>query len=97
MQAPGPGHWRSILGPDVVDLVVMPGDDRTAYYDGEAVANALCVNGAVLIADGFPRTAALLARRGHDVRTLKLDEVMKLDAGLSCMSLRWTDSLTLDA
>ncbi len=63
----------------------------------EAVANALCVNGAVLIADGFPKTTALLARRGYDVRTLKLDEVMKLDAGLSCMSLRWIDRLTPDA
>jgi len=28
-------------------------------------------------------------RRGYDVRELALDEVMKLDAGLSCMSLRW--------
>jgi dimethylargininase len=57
----------------------------------EAVANALRVNDAVLIAEGFPRTAALLAARGHAVRALKLDEAMKLDAGLSCMSLRWFD------
>jgi dimethylargininase len=31
----------------------------------------------------------LLAARGHEVRTLTVGEVMKLDAGLSCMSLRW--------
>ena len=72
---------ESALFPDL-DVVVVP--------DGEdPVANALRVNGAVLIADGFPKTAALLARRGYDVRLLALDEVMKLDAGLSCMSLRW--------
>ena len=45
---------------------------RTRHRRGarreEPVANALCVNGAVLIADGFPKTRALLARRGYDVR-----------------------------
>ncbi len=55
----------------------------------EAVANALRVNDTVLIAAGFHRTADLLTNRGYKVVTLTLDEVMKLDAGLSCMSLRW--------
>ena len=72
---------EAALFPDL-DVIVVPEGE-------EAVANALRVNGAVLIADGFPKTAALLARRGYDVRLLALDEVMKLDAGLSCMSLRW--------
>jgi len=77
----------------MADAHLFPGLDTLVVPDGEeAVANALCVNGVVLIADGFPKTAALLARRGYDVRTLKLDEVMKLDAGLSCMSLRWSDT-----
>lgn len=69
---------------DGLDVVVVPEGE-------EAVANALGVNGRVLIAAGFPRTAEILAARGHDVVALALDEVMKLDAGLSCMSLRWTD------
>ena len=72
---------EAALFPDL-DVVVVPEGE-------EPVANALRVNGAVLIADGFPKTAALLARRGYDVRLLALDQVMKLDAGLSCMSLRW--------
>lgn len=55
----------------------------------EPVANALALNGHVLIADGFPKTRALLETRGHSVSALPLDNVMKLDAGLSCMSLRW--------
>lgn len=58
----------------------------------EPVANALSVNGTVLIADGFPRTAERLAGLGYAVERLKLDEVMKLDAGLSCMSLRWLEA-----
>jgi len=55
----------------------------------EAAANALCVNGTVLLADGFPKTRAKLEGLGLTVKTLALDETMKLDAGLSCMSLRW--------
>ena len=55
----------------------------------EPVANALAVNGTVLIADGFLKTEALLRESGFIVRTLPLDQTMKLDAGLSCMSLRW--------
>jgi dimethylargininase len=74
----------------MADAHLFPGLETIVVPEGdEAVANALCINGVVLIAEGFPRTEALLAARGYDVRALKLDEVMKLDAGLSCMSLRW--------
>lgn len=55
----------------------------------EAAANALAINGTVLLAAGFPKTESLLREQGLDVRALQLNEVMKLDAGLSCMSLRW--------
>lgn len=55
----------------------------------EAAANALCVNGTVLLAHGFAKTRDKLEGLGLTVKTLALDETMKLDAGLSCMSLRW--------
>ena len=74
----------------VADAGLFSGLDSIVVPEGEeAVANALCINGVVLIASGFPRTATLLESRGYDVRTLAVDEVMKMDAGLSCMSLRW--------
>ncbi|MFD0915622.1 dimethylarginine dimethylaminohydrolase family protein [Pseudahrensia aquimaris] len=58
--------------------------------DGEEpAANALCVNGTVLLAQGFQNTAKMLRDEGFAVRELPLNETMKLDAGLSCMSLRW--------
>lgn len=58
--------------------------------DGEeAAANALRVNDTVLIGDRFPRTIGLLAREGFSVKPLPVTEIGKLDAGLSCMSLRW--------
>jgi dimethylargininase len=52
-------------------------------------ANCVAVNGAVLVAAGFPKTAALLTTLGHDVLTLEMSEYRKMDGGLSCLSLRW--------
>jgi dimethylargininase len=55
----------------------------------EAAANALRVNGTVLLGDRFPRTADLVRSHGFAVQTLAVSEIARLDAGLSCMSLRW--------
>lgn len=55
----------------------------------EGAANALRIGGVVLLSDGYPRTAELLARSGYRVTTLDTREIAKIDAGLSCMSLRW--------
>src|SRR5262249_50884991 len=55
----------------------------------EAAANALRVNDHVLIGLDFPRTAAMLAGEGYQVVSLPTREIGKIDAGLSCMSLRW--------
>ncbi len=75
---------------EIVAAGLFAGLDLIEVPEGEEpVANALRVNDTVLIAAGFPRTAELLKSRGYKVVTLALDEVMKLDAGLSCMTLRW--------
>jgi dimethylargininase len=55
----------------------------------EAAANALRVNEVVLTGSGFPRTIELLDRLGYRVVRLPTSEIGKIDAGLSCMSLRW--------
>lgn len=55
----------------------------------ERAANALRVGGSVLLSEGYPRTADMLAREGYQVAALSTREIAKLDAGLSCMSLRW--------
>ena len=55
----------------------------------EAAANLIRVNGRVLMAAAFPKTAALIAERGLNVVRLEAAEIAKIDAGLSCMSLRW--------
>jgi dimethylargininase len=52
-------------------------------------ANCLCVNGTILVGGAFPRTAELLQGVGYSIRKLPISAIAKLDAGLSCMSLRW--------
>lgn len=55
----------------------------------EAAANALRVNDTVFVGSDFPRTIELLDGLGYKVVALKTSEIGKIDAGLSCMSLRW--------
>jgi dimethylargininase len=54
-----------------------------------AAANALRVNDRVFIRADAPRTRDLLVKHGLNVVPLPVHEIAKIDAGLSCMSLRW--------
>jgi dimethylargininase len=62
----------------------------------EAAANALRVNDVVLVGAQFPRTIELLDQAGYTVVPLATEQIGRIDAGLSCMSLRWFDE-TLEA
>ncbi len=54
----------------------------------EGAANSLRINDKLLIPDGFNEADAMLSKN-FDIIKIKVDEIFKLDAGLSCMSLRW--------
>ena len=59
--------------------------------DGEeGAANALRVNDIVFVGAHYPKTTEKLVKHGFSVHPLAVGEVAKLDAGLSCMSLRWS-------
>jgi dimethylargininase len=58
----------------------------------EAAANALRVNDVVFVGDAFPRTIAMLEVEGCRVVPLDVSQIGLIDAGLSCMSLRWRDA-----
>ncbi len=58
-----------------------------------AAANALRINDTLLLGAGFRRTEAMLCGHGLSVKTLNVGEIAKIDAGLSCMSLRWSTQL----
>jgi dimethylargininase len=55
-------------------------------------ANVLRVRDKLLIGQGYPGIAGLLQGRGAEVVTLPNREIARIDAGLTCMSLRWRDA-----
>jgi dimethylargininase len=74
----------------VADHEALRGWEVVMVPEGEEyAANCIRVNGTVLVASGFPQTAALVRNLGHDVTTLDLSEYRKMDGGLSCLSVRW--------
>lgn len=50
-------------------------------------ANSLSIGSSVVLPSGCPQTASLLRERSFDVRCLDISELMKAEAGLTCMSL----------
>lgn len=69
---------------------LFPGREVLVTPEGEEqAANLIRVNDRILMGAGFPRTAALLGDRGLEVVEIPAGEIAKIDAGLSCMSLRW--------
>ncbi len=72
---------RSGVFKDFKQIIVPAGE--------EPAANALRVNGVVMAGADFPRTIERLEAHGYKVVPLQTAEIGKIDAGLSCMSLRW--------
>ncbi len=87
----------SLLGEDTIlatramaESGVFAGFNILMTPDGEeGAANALRVNDTVFVGAAYPRTIDLIRKEGFAVVALAVQEVAKLDAGLSCMSLRW--------
>lgn len=59
--------------------------DRDESY----AANCVWINGKVLIAKGFPKTKRLIESHGYTTIAVDVSQFRKLDAGLSCLSLRF--------
>ena len=70
-------------------LVDPPAGLRTlAVPDDEPSAgNVLRVGDALCLAASFPRTAERLRAHGRDVRSIDISELMKAEAGMTCLSL----------
>jgi dimethylargininase len=77
--------WREVAGHrELRGWEVLPVPEGEEY-----AANCIRVNDVVLVAQGFPKTAALLRGLGHEVVELEMSEYRKMDGGLSCLSVRW--------
>lgn len=93
-------HFKSdcaLLDPETVLVTarlaasgVFAGFREIVVPDGEeAAANALRINDVVLVGRAYTRTQTALEAVGYRVVALDTTEIGKIDAGLSCMSLRW--------
>lgn len=65
-----------------MQTIVVPDEEAPA-------ANVLRINSMLLANAQFPRTLDLLDRHGARLLPLDTQEINRIDAGLSCMSLRW--------
>ena len=54
----------------------------------EGAANSLRINNKLLLPDGYTRAEEILCKK-YNIIKVKVNEIAKVDAGLSCMSLRW--------
>jgi dimethylargininase len=78
---------RELASSGILDgfrTLIVPKEERAA-------TNALRVNDVVLVRADCPRTQELLVKHGLKIVPLPVAEIAKIDAGLSCMSLRWFD------
>jgi dimethylargininase len=57
-------------------------------FGEEGAANALRLNDKLLLPDGFTKAEEMLSKK-YNIIKVKVDEIAKVDAGLSCMSLRY--------
>lgn len=97
---PGVLHFKSDCSLlDDETILATPALAASGVFDGfrvvmtpageEGAANAIRVNDHVFLSAHYPRTADALAALGFSLVTLHTREIAKIDAGLSCMSLRW--------
>ncbi len=76
--------------PQMVDLPAFAGLTVVPVPDGEAkAANKLRINDVALIGANFPQSRAIIEGFGIKTIALPVEQIGRIDAGLSCMSLRW--------
>jgi dimethylargininase len=84
------GGRRLLAWPSLAGHQALRGWEVVEAPKGEEyAANCIGVNGALIVASGFPRTAALLRGLGHEVVAVDMSEYRKMDGGVSCLSVRW--------
>jgi dimethylargininase len=84
------GNGAVVVIDDVAARIALDGYRvfRTAAAE-EYAANCVRVNGAVLIAAGYPVLQRTLVAGGFETIAVEMSEFRKMDGGLSCLSLRW--------
>ncbi len=84
------GERRLLAAAELAGHEAFRGWEVVRVPEGEEyAANCIGVNGALLIARGFPAASAVLGGLGYRLVLLDMSEYRKMDGGLSCLSVRW--------
>lgn len=84
------GNHCVLISKALIDCPEFSGYTQMIVEEEEAyAANALMINGTVLMAKGFPKTQNALLNQGFKVVSIDVSEFRKIDGGLSCLSLRF--------
>lgn len=76
--------------PQMADIPAFAALTVVPVPDGETkAANKLRINDVALIGANFPKSRAIIEGLGIKTVTLPVEQIGRIDAGLSCMSLRW--------
>lgn len=79
---------KVIISKAFADRPAFVGLEKLIAPEGEEyAANALSVNGTVVMPVGFPKTKELLERSGFDVVALEMTEFPKCDGAMTCLSI----------
>ena len=78
--------------PSMADSPAFSGLRFVAVPDGEEnAANMLRIGGCILMGEDFHRSREIIERFGIPTIGMKVEQISRIDAGLSCMSLRWRE------
>ncbi len=84
------GSGLMIAQEKLMDLEFLGRFDVIPVERGESyAANCLPVNGTVILPAGFPHAAQYIVSAGLEIIELEMSEFMKMDGGLTCLSLRF--------
>jgi dimethylargininase len=83
------GNRTILANPEWVDVAQLEGC-RVVEIVEPFAANVLTIGDTVIMPDCFPETRAIVEGLGWKVRTLDVSELMKAEAGVTCMSLLFT-------
>jgi dimethylargininase len=78
--------WIDAQGLKEFDIIEVPLDEPGA-------GNALVINNTVVIPNSFPQTLGVLRARGFNVETVDISELLKAEAGLTCMSILFENNI----
>jgi dimethylargininase len=85
-----------LVNPSWIDAAALPrGRQLVVPPDEPFGANALVVNGVVHLSARWKRTRELVERSGFSVNALDVSEFEKAEAGLTCLSLLFSDESQL--